>query len=243
MKTEFKIGDAVILREDILNTGKSNTVGIVRAFDNIWIGVEFISKKFDGHNLNGTLENRQGYWFSEDTELIELVKKSEAFGFKIGDRVIAKIAGGNDVRNACGTIIEICGSGEYCDIGVLFDKKFNVIGHDLNGFADRNDGWWFCGESVVKETLTLIYDNDMPCKVEEPVNEEGSGGSADIKQVPIEYIWVARDLDGKLFAYIDEPIRDIGNTQYYSEHFKRLKDGLFPTLKFNDGALKIREVR
>ena len=64
----------------------------------------------------------------------------------------------------------------------------------------------------------------------------------DRKNIPAAYTWVARDQDGKLFAYPAKPVLDYRKTQWYGERGKKVEDTLFSFLTFSRGPLDIREV-
>lgn len=84
---------------------------------------------------------------------------------------------------------------------------------------------------------TVVFDEPPnPRKTEQHAILE------DRKNIPTTYSWVARDQDGKLFAYPDKPVLDYRKTQWYGEHGKKVEDTLFSFLTFSRGPLNIREV-
>lgn len=84
---------------------------------------------------------------------------------------------------------------------------------------------------------TVVFDEPSnPRKTEQYTIFE------DRKNIPTTYSWVARDQDGKLFAYPDKPVLDYRKTQWYGEHGKKVEDTLFSFLTFSRGPLNIREV-
>lgn len=150
--------------------------------------------------------------------------------FKIGDRVRA--ISGIEVygRVKCGDTWRVCTDQCYDNVGVDWDR--DIGGHNCNGTARARHGW-----NVPVRFLELEKKENSDSENKERREEYVS----DKKEVPCGYIFVARDRDGKLFAYMDEPIVDVGGAQYYAERYKKIKDDLFAGLKFEDGALKIRE--
>lgn len=243
---EFKVGD--VIKKKI---GPNKYICVIRAIkENGTLGVEIISKKFKGHNLDGVIKNTQGWWiFNNSVYDIEIIEKQSWGVFTTGDRVRVKdVVGCNVVKNAEGTVI-------YCDggsIGIMFDPIYDINGHALNlDNIETRQGWNVYYEKVerIKGTGAEI-PADNPVKPVEIKEDQFPDTDKDfiefitfIKQVPEQYIYVARDTDGKLFAYIDKPKIDIGGLQYYGEKFKRINNDLFPKLTFKDGVLKIREVK
>lgn len=84
---------------------------------------------------------------------------------------------------------------------------------------------------------TVVFD-ELP----NPQKTEQYAILEDRKNIPATYSWVARDQDGKLFAYPDKPVLDYRKTQWYGEHGKKVEDTLFSFLTFSRGPLNIREV-
>lgn len=84
---------------------------------------------------------------------------------------------------------------------------------------------------------TVVFD-ELP----NPQKTEQYAILEDRKNIPATYSWVARDQDGKLFAYPAKPILDYRKTQWYGEHGKKVEDTLFSFLTFSRGPLNIREV-
>lgn len=84
---------------------------------------------------------------------------------------------------------------------------------------------------------TVVFD-ELP----NPQKTEQYTILEDRKNIPTTYSWIARDQDGKLFAYPDKPVLDYRKTQWYGEHGKKVEDTLFSFLTFSCGPLNIREV-
>ena len=242
--TKFKIGDAVICKG--AGTAK-DIVGVVRAAEADKVGIECLTKRILGHNLSGQLErgSTQGWWVSKfNYSTLKIIEPAERYGFRIGDRVVSvKGIGGNDVAGARGTVVGFAGG-----IAVLFDKDFNISGHKLDGYpfeSDRPDGW-FCAPSNIEHISPKSATPPPEATKDKDLTAEDKDFKTFIeyiRQVPEQYLYIARDKDGKLFAYIDEPKIDVGGIQFYSKRFKKIKDDLFPALKFESGVLKIREVK
>lgn len=245
--SKFEVGDIVRV---IDNYGWSNTIpehacGIVRAIrdeateDDVRVGVEILSHRIGGHDLRETDYIRlkgQGWWFG-GKQLEKITAGTGDYeGFEIGDRVRDR------GLNKKGTIVMLIGEGT---IGVMFDLDQVFNGHNLRDtFGDSTRGWWFTHGNGFEK----IYDEprgekgkrkDAPKDKPESVPPQEE--CADKNEVPDVYIFVARDRDGKLFAYMDEPKIDVGGAQYYAARYKKIKNDLFADLKFEDGALKIRE--
>ena len=242
---EFKVGDVI----------KSSFRGkkyicVIRAVKPAALGVEVISDKFTGHNLDGIIKNKQGWWvFRSYCSGVEIIEKQSENGFTTGDRVrVKEEVGCNAVKNAEGTVIDSNGK----SIGIMFDPIYDINGHSLSlSDIETCQGWMVYYKKVerIKGTDAEIpADNPVkPIEIKEDQSSDTDKGFIEfmtfIKQVPEQYIYVARDTDGKLFAYIDKPKIDFGGLQYYGEKFKRINNDLFPKLTFKDGALKIREVK
>ena len=241
--SKFEVGDAVIVKRKIGNLGVKDVVAIVRIVDGDTIGVEALNKTIKGHSIQGKTKiyKDNGWFICDPTEKeVEIISGDnlEHKGFRVGDRVISvRGVGRNEVIGAKGTVIN-----PFCSISVLFDRECKVNGHKCkcsgNWYScDRDDGW-----NCQTDDLRKLDDpTEIPEAPQEP--QEYTEFVGFIKQVPEQYIYVARDMDGKLFAYIDEPKIDVGGIQYWEARFKRLNDDLFPKLTFKDGALKIREVK
>ena len=243
--SRFKVGDIVrvIDNSEWSGTIPEHACGIVREIrdeateDDVRVGVEILSHRISGHNGTDYIRlSGQGWWFREKQLEKITAGTGDYEGFEIGDRVRDR------GLNKKGTIVMLV---DASTIGVMFDLDQTFNGHNLrNTFGDSTRGWWFThGNSFEK-----IYDEprgknekreDAPKAKPEsaPPQEE----CADKKEVPDVYIFVARDRDGNLFAYIDEPKIDVGGAQYYAARYKKIKNDLFADLKFEDGALKIRE--
>lgn len=249
--TEFKVGDVVLIKNRIGGKKAENVLAIVRLINDDTIGIEALNKSIHGHNIRGKTKiyKNNGWYINEPSKKdIEIIKgdNAECNGYKVGDRVISVSGVGiNNVVGAIGTVLHPHGL-----ISVLFDSEYKINGHDFDDkyfSCDREDGW-NCRIDDVKLLSTADKPKNKPKESKpteaEPETEKESEFGAFIgfiKEVPEQYIYVARDKDGKLFAYIDEPKIDVGGIQYWAKRFKRLKDDLFPRLTFKDGALKIRE--
>ena len=249
----IKVGDLVKIKSDNgFQSGSKNAVAIVRIVKPQGkLGIEIISVDYNGHDLGGIVENDRGWWCAANE--VKLIEKETINGFTIGDRVIVRDKVGNrNVKNATGTVISFdqpCGKHDGSEICVMFDLEFNIEGHNGNygdddkGFGDTKSCWWII---VADKTIKKIDgDNKTEVPAEEPSREipPQEHYTADKKEVLDVYIYVARDMDGKLFAYIEEPKIDVGGIQFYGKGFKKISDDLFAELKFEDGALKIREVK
>ena len=150
------------------------------------------------------------------------------------------------------------------DIDSLPIGKKSML-HSLD-FPDAGDyvhkaGWWFVEDQLapytpqkeervqlveIKKGFTILEEVApffFPIiPKENPTDEKRKAILADRLFVPIKYRFVARDLDGKLFAYPNEPILDYGKTQWWGENGKKIDDTLFSFLTFQDKPLDIREI-
>ena len=256
---EAKTGDAILInKESGLMLKNEYAVGIVRVIKRDSdgkiksIGIEVLTETVFGHNLGGVLDNNNGWWFFDKTEKeLSIIKENELNGFKIGDRVESvNGVGTNSVIGATGTVVGFNKSGNC--MAVLFDKEYDIVGHDFYTTtgdkllqADRRDGW-FCERERIKNISERNPKEPEKAESKDIEHIPQIGELIDsifdsyIEQVPKQYIYVARDMDGKLFAYIDEPIIDIGRMQYYAKRYKKINDNLFPELKYEKGILNVK---
>ena len=255
----FKIGDLV----RIVNPKKGsdliaakNGIGIIRYGGEkaAYYGVEILSNSYCGHDLGGMLKHKRGTqgWWCETNEL-ELIPKKSNGVYTIGDRVLVKSAvGRKGIKKAKGTIVSFEHPSKRKNIiCVMFDIEYDIGGHngiwhDSRDFGNAENCWW------VSDLMNVeVLEHHAPEEPERNELTEAMPKNTDkaaiefnecVRQVPDAYIYVARDKDGKLFAYVDYPIVDVGGMQFYAKRFKRLDDRLFSELKFENGAVKIREV-
>ena len=237
MKKEFKfkIGDRVkCIKPFGSNEQLVGKIGTIKIFDNVHIGVQFDEKFYEGHNLNGRVDCPIGHgWYGHEEE-VELLDEKRECELKVGDRVrcIKPFDSKRSLVGKCGTIREIKGEkgGSY-EIGVQFDGRFEH-GHDLDGRCPDGYGRWGARDAleliIEAEVEELWRPEPEKCKESEYVNS-----------IPFKYKYVARDKDGKLFAYVEKPIIDIGGQQWYGKECKVIDKGLFKDLKFNDEPRRI----
>ena len=252
---EAKIGDAILIEKRALNLKNEYAVGIVRTINKDTygkinaVGIEFLTETINGHNLCGKLDNSNGWFIFKDKENnLSIIEKNEFKGFKIGDRVKSVHGVGREsVVGATGTVV---GFTRVC-VGVLFDKEYDISGHDFYSVekdkqlqADRNNGWFCLSDDIKKISEQEPQNTEKEAEPQEPEKAESKDADSIfdsyIEQVPKQYIYVARDMDGKLFAYIDEPIIDIGRMQYYAKRYKKINDKLFPELRYEKGILNVK---
>ena len=269
---KFKIGDIIKVKKDYSpynhHSGydfseMQGATGIIRGYytrssEHLYI-VEMLTYWGDWtHKCDKTIKNGHGRYFNDD-EIEPYTDTIEVDGFRIGDRVSYR-----GIKSSCATIaiINSCGN-----IGVVFDTH---KGHDLNGWLQgkaKGFGWWAKAEALfhidTAETPTTPLEwSDKPYAKPQEISaaKPHAGDTAKkiceeiestkakteaiyISQIPEIYIYIARDKDGKLFAYVAEPVVDICGEQYYGEKFKKINDKLFPDLKFKHGAKRIREAK
>lgn len=236
-KATFEVGDIVKITNPQSSIIPKNAIGIVRVGgkDGEDIGVEILSHNITGHSLSDAPNLRlkkQGWWVGKFDGLEKVKCNSKIQRFKIGDRVECSSKG-------IGTIVNI----SLRSIAVYFDLEGAFSGHDCGFDNNSKCGWWVTESDLKKidESPKKKTERDIPAHAPDPLKDKKNYHSdIDIAEVPEVYIFVARDRDGKLFAYMDEPKIDVGGSQYYAERYKKIKNDLFAELKFDDGVLRIR---
>lgn len=221
---KFKVGDRVrcIKGFDGVNlAGKTGTVVELCGDDRV--GVDFDDAFVVGHECAGTARighGRYGY-----NNQLELLTNND---FAVGDRVTCTEVNGH--KEIAGTVRVVSGKSS---IGVEFDE--NMGGHSLEGRVENGHGWWFYGEldRIKKTSKTVKTDEPLVEKVDKPVEKKEK------LNLPSEFVYIARDKDGLLFAYVDKPKRDVGGTQWYGEQFKKIDDSLLPDLKWTDEPYEV----
>lgn len=252
----YEIGDVVRISNSFPHKREiRGEIGVIREV--IWgstCGVEILTTTFDGgHDCGGRTQKGCGYYINSPE--LSRIPKIDCL-FQPGDRVrcIKEYDYKHNVVGKEGTVVRADGM----SVGVRFDK--NIGGHDLGGLLKggySGHGWNFpesCLELINEKkagdsreesesaTQDEEYPDEQTVEVELCVDSKKQEDTFAeyIKKIPTPYIFVARDTDGSLFAYIEEPCVDIGGKQYYGERFKKIDDSLFPSLNFMDGAKKIR---
>lgn len=214
----MKVGDRVKVKDKFCGTDLKGKTGTIVYVFGTRVGVDFDEPFPEGHNCDGRAKSGNGR-YGQEREL-ELLTP-----FKVGDRVraIAAVDGYKNLIGKTGTVVSIEST---LRVGVDFDESFNG-GHACGGMAKEYNGRYAdakCFE-LLKEIETSI----------EEVR------SATVKlDLPPEFAYVARDMDGLLFAYVDKPKRDVGGKQWYGERFKKLNDSLCPDLKWTDEPYEVR---
>lgn len=235
---KFKVGDIVRAIKDVGQNDVKGMVGIVRVVrdegsEDEDYGVEFFGDKMSGHNLGGRIEGETG-WFCNAYEIEKIKDLDAGSGYLIGD-IVECTQNIDWVKKGTRGII-VC---NRCGVSWEEDKD---RGHDLRG-ETKNSGWWVDPAYIklIKRQAAIPSTPPDGRTVEQVVEDERETiPTTVLKKIPVIYRYIARDSDGKLFAYVDKPTRDIGGKQWYGAQFKAIDAELFADVKWSDDPLEIR---
>lgn len=177
----------------------------------------------------GAMGYSTGYWV--DASSVKIVDEGEERDAVELEAIPASIPVGEHLEKGERTVVDLAkGVGRVLGPKgeVLAEFKIGDVGEPvpLSRIAIGGN----CAETVTFDELS------NPRKTEQYAILE------DRKNIPTTYSWVARDQDGKLFAYPAKPVLDYRKTQWYGERGKKVEDTLFSFLTFSRGPLNIREV-
>lgn len=234
--SKFEVGDIVKAVKPLGHNDVTGVIGIIRGNDGTGVvkyDVEFFGDKVEANTQDRSKRRKGGFWWCDDKQL-EKLDPDLGNGWFIGDIVKYDLDGDE------GVVVE--SHGDNC-VGVIFEGKLKrEYGHNLHG-QTKHGGWWVRDITLVKRQARQAEREKPPQVIViddlTPV-QDAPDRSVVLKQIPPAYRYIARDKDGKLFAYIDKPVRDVGGTQWYSERYKAIDAGLFPNIKWTDDPLEIR---
>lgn len=230
---DFAVGDIVKAKKIVGFNDVKAVIGIVRKIGTheFPIGVEFFGDKMSGHSLDGSLEKEKGWWCSKDW----LEKIDAGTGeFRTGDIVEMN---SDDYSIPDGRRGVVIWGGEDTDsIGVAWDDWGD--GHDLRDIA-KTCGWFVDGEDLRLIKRQAGQRGEQERKDASPRTPEPQPILPERYDIRPPYRYIARDKDGKLFAYETKPVRDLGGRQWFGKPFKKIKDEYYPSLKWEDEPIEI----
>lgn len=235
----FKVGDRVVAIRDYGNVRKGDTGKIVHivANSNPDIGVRWNREDWGFHNCSGNCENKHGYYVEEGD--IKLQETS----FKVGDRVQfksleeLKAEFGEKIEVTCGWNSEgamdhLCGT--FATISRIDGKHI-----DLKDFTTTGSTNWAYSTDMIKHV------EDKPQKT--PKKPQSKNPQKLTEQelkilTSTDKKYIARDLDGMLFAYSERPVKDIGGQQWYSSKpYKEIRErNLFMFITWDSSPVEIK---
>lgn len=171
-----------------------------------------------------------GYWV--DASFVKIVEEGDEGEAVELEAISASISvGGRPLEKGERTVVDpVKGVARILGPNGEVLSEFKLGGAGEVVFSTQAEIGGIRAETVTVEELT------SPKKIEQLTI------LTDRKDIPATYSWVARDQDGKLFAYPAKPVLDYRKTQWYGEHGKKVEDTLFSFLTFSRGPLNIREV-
>lgn len=224
-KLRFKVGDRVKVANGSERVGE---IGIIKKvhksiFDYVVEFSTYEESEYDNQNVDDH-DCKGGYWIYIDDGLLEPAPRE----FEVGDRVKAIAACDKERRfiGKYGTVREVNYKSETgLEVYVEFDREPDPPFYS----------WWCEAASLV------LAESETPAAHTEVKEVEAiwEVKISDVVAVPSGYNYVARDMDGELFAYVYEPIVDIGRRQWYGKQFKKIDNNLFRELTWACTPLKV----
>ena len=244
----FKVGDRVKITVNYCNATEGMT-GTIKEEETSSHGcaVEF-DEDMHGHGCNGVCKHGHGLWVS--SSMLELITAAPR-PLQEGDRV-KLISYHSYYSRSLQKHIGITGTikkfrdGSSDEVAVEFDKHF-AGSHHCQGNCDPKKGQW-----IYVSDLELIWGTlatKTKSKKQTTLQKDfivGIDPSLSDEELLIlskleKFKYIARDLNGWLFAYASKPIIDIGGEQWYStEPYKTIPQELFSFIKWGDEPVEIK---
>ncbi len=247
----FKVGDRVVAIRSFDGNIKKGYAGKVVETRSCQICVEY-DKYVSGHSCNGA--GKYGHCWWADKKHFKLEERE----FKVGDRVQFKSweelkterkedeIGGLDVldgrkghyfnrrmKHLCGTFATIRS----------ISKQFVEL-EDFTSMSNTDWGYSIDMIKLADEQPEKPEQAKKPKKIKQKISN--STISIDERKIliSISKTYIARDIDGRLFAYQERPVIDIGGKQFYSSQpYKEiLQRELFNFIKFTNSPLRIEDL-
>lgn len=246
--SKFAVGDRVVVTDSGSGVKKGYAGRVIKTRGSE-ICVEY-DKHMGGHDCQGA--GKYGHcWWSD-----AIYFKLEEQKFKVGDRVQFKSL--EELRaerkeDECGGLQVKDGKKGYyfnsqmrdlCSTFATIEniRKDSLYGSivELKDFTATCSTHWSYSIDMIK--LAADEQPENPKKENKKVDNKSMLSTEERKiLILIDKTYMARDIDGRLFAYKEKPVIDVGGKQFYSSQpYKEiLQKELFNFIKFENSPMKI----